>query len=59
MREEDPFIIRMNIAHYETMLKLDIDARKRSAVQRLLRAAEADLLEAEADVKQAMGFRAA
>ena len=59
MREEDPFIIRMNIAHYETMLKLDIDARKRSAVKRLLHDAEADLLEAEADVKQVMGFTTA
>jgi hypothetical protein len=29
-------IIRMNIAHYEAMLKLDMNNDKRSVVQRLL-----------------------
>jgi len=33
---EAPVIIRMNIAHYQTVLKLDMSDEKRSAIQRLL-----------------------
>ena len=33
---EDPYIIRLNIAHYEAMLKLDMDDRKRATIQKLL-----------------------
>jgi hypothetical protein len=41
--EEDPIIIRMNIAHYLAMLKLDSDAENRSVIKRLLAEARADL----------------
>ena len=41
---EDPFIIKMNIAHYRAMLKLDMDDKKRSAVKRLLAEASANLV---------------
>jgi hypothetical protein len=40
---EDPIIIRMNIAHYEAMLKLDIGDEKRSIAERLLAEAKRDL----------------
>ena len=33
---EESVIIEMNIAHYEALLKLDLDDSKRSAVSRLL-----------------------
>lgn len=36
MKLEDPYIIKTNIAHYEAMLKLDIDDHKRSVIQKLL-----------------------
>ena len=41
---EDPFIIRMNIAHYQAMLRLDLDEPRRAAIERLLAEAEANLL---------------
>ena len=40
---EDPFIIRMNIAHYGALLKLDLGDEKRSVVKRLLAEAKRDL----------------
>lgn len=43
MKDEDPFIIKMNIAHYQAMLKLDLDTKKRSIIERLLAEANADL----------------
>lgn len=44
---EDPFIIRMNIAHYRTMLKLDMDEKKRATIARLLTQAEDELTQAK------------
>ena len=41
---EEPIIIRMNIAHYGAMLKLDLDHQQRSTVKRLLTEAEEDLV---------------
>jgi hypothetical protein len=49
---EDPFIIQLNIAHYCAMLKLDMDAKKRSVIRRLLAEAEANLALAN-DLKKA------
>jgi len=40
MRDDERFIIKLNIDHYQAMLKLDIDDEKRSTIERLL--AEAD-----------------
>jgi hypothetical protein len=40
MTDDDRFIIKLNIAHYQAMLKLDIDGEKRSTVERLLTEAE-------------------
>ena len=40
MTDDERFIIKLNIAHYQAMLKLDIDDEKRSTIERLL--AEAD-----------------
>ena len=33
---EEPYVIRMNIRHYEATLKLDMDERKRSTILQLL-----------------------
>jgi len=33
---EKPYLIRMNIAHYKALLKLDLDERKRTAIEQLL-----------------------
>jgi hypothetical protein len=41
---EDPFIFRMNIAHYRALLKLDMDGKKRSVIERLLTEAERGLV---------------
>lgn len=41
---EDHNIIRMNIAHYRAMLTLDIDAQKRSVVERLIAEANDELV---------------
>jgi hypothetical protein len=40
---EEPVIIEMNIAHYEALLKLDLDDGKRSTVNRLLAEAKEKL----------------
>jgi hypothetical protein len=40
MTNDELYIIKLNIAHFQTMLKLDIDDEKRSAVERLLAEAE-------------------
>jgi hypothetical protein len=40
MTSDERYIIKANIAHYQAMLKLDIDDEKRSAVDRLLAEAE-------------------
>jgi hypothetical protein len=40
---ESPSITKMNINHYEAALKLDLDAKRRAAVQRLLTEARAEL----------------
>jgi hypothetical protein len=44
--EEDPVIIRMNIAHYEAMLRLSLGDEKRSQLKRLLTGARESLLRA-------------
>jgi hypothetical protein len=36
MTNDERFIINLNIAHYQAMLKLDIDDEKRPTVARLL-----------------------
>ena len=36
MTNDERFIIKLNIAHYQAMLKLNIDDDKRSTVERLL-----------------------
>ena len=33
---EKPYLIRMNIAHYKALLKLDLDESKRAAIEQLL-----------------------
>ena len=40
MTDDEQFIIKVNIAHYQAMLKLHIDDEKRSMVERLLAEAE-------------------
>ncbi len=40
---ESPAIIRLNIAHYEALLEINIDDKKRSAVTRLIEEAKAKL----------------
>jgi hypothetical protein len=40
---EDPIIIKMNIAHYLAMLKLDMDDKNRVVIERLLAKAREDL----------------
>jgi hypothetical protein len=46
---EEPIIIRMNIAHYEEMLKLDVGDEKRSALNQLVAEARAHLVLATAE----------
>lgn len=41
---ENPVIIRMNIAHYRALLKLDMDDLRRRTIERLLAEAHGDLL---------------
>jgi hypothetical protein len=43
MKEEDPVIIRMNIAHYGALLRLICSVERRSVLTRLLTEAEVDL----------------
>jgi hypothetical protein len=40
MTSDEQFIIKLNIAHYQAMLKIDIDDERRSTVARLLAEAE-------------------
>lgn len=40
MATDERFIIKLNVAHYQAMLKRDIDDEKRSTVARLLAEAE-------------------
>ena len=40
MTNDERHIIKLNIAHYQAMLKLDIDDEKRSTVARLIAEAE-------------------
>jgi hypothetical protein len=49
---EEPVIIQMTIAHYGAMLKLDLDDKKRSMVERLLAEAEEHLVLALLEGKQ-------
>jgi len=44
MMTQELFIIRLNIAHYEAQLKLDMDDGKRSVVSRLLAEAQENLV---------------
>jgi hypothetical protein len=37
------FVMEMNIAHFEAMLKLDMDEEKRSVVEQLLAKSKQDL----------------
>jgi hypothetical protein len=41
MTQNDIFVFEMNIARYRAMLQFDMDAEKRSLVERLLAEAEA------------------
>jgi hypothetical protein len=41
------FVIEMNIAHFQAMLKLDMDGAKRSVVERLLDEAKLELVRAK------------
>jgi hypothetical protein len=43
MIEREPTIIRMNIAHFEEILKLALNDNQRSDVERLLAKSEKDL----------------
>lgn len=52
---EDPFIIKANIAHYRTLLQLDISDGKRVQVERLLAAALAELQAVTTSDQTAMG----
>ena len=40
MTDDELYIIKLNIAHYQAMLKLDIDDEKRSMVEQLRAEAE-------------------
>lgn len=41
--EESPAIVRLNLQHYEAMLKQDIDDEKRKQIEQLIREAKAKL----------------
>ena len=43
MTNDERYIVKLNIAHYQAMLKLDIDIERRSVVERLLAEAKAAL----------------
>jgi hypothetical protein len=44
MKEYEPRIIKMNIAHFEAMLMLKLEDTKRSAIEGLLLEARRDLV---------------
>ena len=46
MTNDERYIIKLNIAHYQAMLKLDLDDEKRSVIEQLLAEAE-EVLAAE------------
>jgi hypothetical protein len=46
---EEPIIVRMNIAHYGEMLKLDLGDENRSVLERLLAEAKEHLMQAAAE----------
>ena len=48
---EEPIIIRMNIAHYGAMLKLELSDEKRSILQQLLAEANENLVLATVERK--------
>jgi hypothetical protein len=52
MTQNDIFALRMNIARYRTLLKLDIDGEKRSVIERLLAEAEENLASENGSNKQ-------
>jgi hypothetical protein len=58
MTNDERFIIKLNIAHCQAMLKLDIDDEKRSTVARLLAEAE-EVLATDFKKVQSTGPRAA
>ena len=43
MKEDDPRIIKMNVAHFEAMLMLKLESTKRSVIEGLLLEARRDL----------------
>ena len=45
MTNDERYIVKLNIAHYQAMLKLDIDDERRSVVERLLAEAKEVLAE--------------
>lgn len=51
---EDPYVIRLNIKHYQEMLKLAIAADARQQILRLLARAQAELPFAETERKEAL-----
>jgi hypothetical protein len=52
---EDPEIIRLNIRHYQELLKLNGTAYTRDQVLKLLAAAQAELPTAEAETRSRRG----
>jgi len=51
---EDPYIIRLNIRHYQELLKFSGDADTRQQILRLLAKAQAELPLAEAEYGEAL-----
>jgi hypothetical protein len=49
MTKDEQFILNLNIAHYEAMLKLDIDDEKHLVVEALIAKAEALLTPESSD----------
>jgi len=45
------FVLKTNIAHYEVALKLNMDAQKRAAIEKLLAEASRELALAEATLR--------
>jgi hypothetical protein len=54
---EESMIIEMNIAHYEAILKLDLDDRKRAVVERLRAEAQENLMLADKHADQSNAKR--
>lgn len=47
MPEVDPTLIEMDVSHYKTLLKLNMDAETRTAIERLLGEAGRNLVRAK------------